>query len=122
MGLFKASETTRRIAHAIAGISICLEGWERFEEGARYAGIPLMVLGTLLLFFARFHTRLHQSSFQKHLDSAAFLLESLVIAIIAVEYFERGKHLLPWCYTGVAVVYLILAVRRRGRTREHAPD
>ena len=115
MELIRSSETKTRITHVIAGLNICLEGWERIIEGWKRSGGALMTFGILLFLFARFHTRLHHSGFAKHMDSAAFLLESAVLGIIAALYFAHGKHALPWCYTGIALVYLGLAIARRGR-------
>ena len=87
----------------------------------------MVLLGVLLLLFARFHRRLHGSAISVHLDSAAFTIEAAVMGIIAALYFERGKHLLPWCYAGVTLAYISLAIHRRARGSDahrasHAPD
>ena len=77
----------------------------------------MALLGVTLILFGLFHSRLHHSRFSEHLETAAFVIEAIVLGLIALVYFHHGKKLLPWLYAALVIAYLTIAVVRHLRQR-----
>lgn len=110
----KRSERKSRIAHALAGFTIAVEGWERFEEAPAVA-VAMMVIGALFMAFGVFHGRFHHRKWADYSEPFLFLMEAAVLGLIAAVYFHHGKKLLPWVYVCLVCAYVTVAVVRHSR-------
>jgi hypothetical protein len=114
--LFKRkSEKKEKLGHIIAGIIILVHAYEKFDEHeASY--FFFLIAGVIFLSVAIFHHRLIHRFL--YIDGVFFIIEAILYAIIAADYFHAGKKALPWCYVLVTILYCVAAVIRARKGKE----
>ena len=102
-------EKKEKFAHILAGIVILVHAYEKYDkhEGSYTAFI---IAGVIFLGVALLHHRLVKSF--PYIDGGFFVIESILYAIIAADYFSVGKKGLPWCYVIVTIIYLFIAFKK----------
>lgn len=109
MSLIKNKDKKEKLAHILAGVIILVHAYEKFELGES-SYIAFLFAGIIFLAVALLHHRLAKRF--PYIDGVFFIIESIVYAIIAADYFHLGKKALPWCYVFVAVAYVFVAYKK----------
>ena len=109
MSLIKNKEKKEKLAHIIAGVVILTHAYEKYDLNES-SYIVFVIAGIIFLSVAFLHHRLAKRFV--YIDGAFFVIESILYAIIAADYFHLHKKGLPWCYVVVAVGYLFIAYKK----------
>ena len=106
--LFKNTnrEKKEKIGHIMAAFIILVHAFEKYD--LQEDSWPLFAIsGIIFLCIAILHHRI--AKVFPYVDGVFFVIEALLYAIIAAEYFHKGKKALPWCYVFAAVAYVVTA-------------
>ncbi len=96
----------QKMAHIIAAFIILVHAYEKYDAGES-SYVFFGVAGIVFLGIALLHHRLLKQF--PYADGFFFVIEAMVYAVIAADYFQRGKKALPWCYVVTAIAYIIVA-------------
>ncbi|MEP6950937.1 MAG: hypothetical protein ABI863_16745 [Ginsengibacter sp.] len=122
MALLKVNkEKKEKLAHILAGLIILVHAYEKYDlQESSY--VFFFVAGIGFLSVALLHHRLAKH-FQ-YVDGVFFVIEAVIYAVIAADYFHQGKRGLPWCYVFCTVAYIIVAFvkRKKGKARHANAD
>ena len=86
-----------------------MHAYEEFEVG-KSSYIIFLIAGIIFLLVALLHHRLAKRF--PYIDGVFFVIESILYAVIATDYFNEGKKALPWCYVLVTIAYLFVALKK----------
>lgn len=114
----RRSEKTKKIAHILAGTIILVHGYEKMEKGESSYWL-FYLAGIIFLLMALFHKQLVQKI--KWGDGLFYLIEAVVLFIIAYDYWHHGKKALPLTYLGAATGYIISSIlisRKRMKAKD----
>lgn len=103
----KRSEKRKKIAHILAGAIIFIHGYEKMEKGESSYWL-FYLLGIIFILMAIFHKQLVQKI--KWGDGLFYLIEAVVLFIIAYDYWHHGKKALPFAYLVAAIGYVIASI------------
>jgi len=99
-------ERKEKIGHILAAFIILVHAFEKYD--LQESSWPFFAIaGIIFLCIAIMHHRI--AKVFPYVDGVFFIIEALLYAIIAAEYFHKGKKALPWCYVFTAVAYVIAA-------------
>lgn len=107
MGLLrskKKSEFKNKLTHIMAAFIIFIHGYEKLEEHTSSA-IFFLISGAVFLLIAIFHHKLVQHV--RSVDAVFSLIEGLLAAIVAADFFNDHKHYIQYAYVFAAAVYLV---------------
>ena len=111
----RKSEKKEKIGHIIAGMIILVHAYEKFDlHESSY--IFFLIAGAIFLSVAIFHHQLKHRFL--YIDGVFFIIEAILYAIIAADYFHQGKKGLPWCYVLVTILYCVVAVIKAKKGKE----
>lgn len=102
----RQKEKIARFGHILSGIIILLHGYEKYEHHQSLY-IYFIVFGIIFLSISFLHHKFEQ--LHSYIDSLFAVIESIVIAIIAAEYFHEEKTALASTYTFASFMYLFAA-------------
>ena len=118
MALLKVrKEKKEKLVHILAGLIILIHAYEKYDlQESSY--IFFFVAGIAFLSVALLHHRLAKHF--PYVDGVFFIIEAVIYAVIAADYFQQGKKGLPWCYVVCTIAYVIAAFikGRRGKARQ----
>lgn len=112
----KEKEKFKKLGHIIAAFIIFVHAYEKYDLHEP-SWIFFLLAGVLFLSVALLHHRLVHAF--PYIDGVFFVIEAVIYAVIAAEYFELAKKLLPWFYVLASAGYLVAAFvkGRKGETR-----
>jgi hypothetical protein len=99
-------EKRQQMAHILAGVIILVHAYEKYEMQERVY-LVFLVAGVVFLAVALLHHKL--AKIFPYVDGVFFVIEAMLYALIAAEYFELGKKGLPWAYVLATILYLVAA-------------
>ncbi len=109
----KRSEKSKKIAHILAGVVILLHGYEKMEKSESSYWF-FYLSGIVFILMALFHKQLVQKI--KWADGLFYIIEAMVLFIIAYDYWHHGKKALPFAYLIAAIGYVIVSIIVSGKS------
>src|ERR1700712_612959 len=110
------NEKKEKLAHILAGLLILVHAYEKFElQEDSY--IIFLIAGIVFLSIALLHHKLVRRF--PYADGVFFVIEAILYAVIAADYFHQGKKGLPWCYAFASLAYIVTAIvkGKKGKAR-----
>lgn len=120
--LRRNKEKKKKLAHIIAGFTILIHAYERYE-GGHDTYLWFAIAGIVFMCVAALHHQIAKKA--PWVDGVFFVIEACLSFIVAQEYFHAGKKALPWCYVAIGVFQLVIAVvmgRKGVRKRREMSD
>jgi len=115
-------ERKEKIGHVLAAIIILVHALEKHELHED-SWLFFAISGIVFLGVAIMHHRI--AKVFPYVDGVFFIIEAMLYAIIAAEYFHKGKKALPWCYVFATIAYTVSAFIRakKGKAKHtHSND
>lgn len=94
------------ITFAMNGLLFLMGGLDFLDQGKTLFGTIQVVVGVANLLFLALQKR----RTRKSLDQAALLLNAVVCAVVAIDYFDQEKSLLPYAWVLAGIVSLVAFV------------
>ena len=109
-------EKRQKMIHILAGVIILVHSYEKYEMH-EHSYVFFLVAGLVFLTIALAHHRL--AKIFPYVDGVFFVIEAVIYAVIAADYFHLGKKGLPWAYVLATIAYLIAAYikGKRGKAK-----
>ncbi len=121
MSLLKGNkEKKEKLGHMLAAFIILIHAYEKYDLNES-SYIFFAVAGLTFLCVAIMHHRI--AKYFPYVDGVFFVIEAIIYAVVAAEYFHKGKKGLPWCYVFATIVYLVVAVikGKKGKAKHAGP-
>ncbi len=101
------------ITFAMNGLLFVMGGLDFLDQGKTFFGSIQVVVGLANLLFLA----LQKKRTRKLLDQVALLLNAMVCTVVAIDYFEQGKGLLPyaWILAGLVSITAILVLSNKAK-------
>ncbi len=106
MSLKGNKERWEKLGHILAAFLILIHAYEKYDMH-HHSYVLFLIAGIVFSIVAVTHHRL--AKIFPYVDGVFFVIEAIVYAVIAADYFDMGKKGLPWCYVLAAIGYLIVA-------------
>jgi hypothetical protein len=102
-------ERRRRFAHIAAGLVILVHSYEKYDSGHDSYKM-FAVAGIIFLIIALLHPVIEKKA--PWIDGVFFVIESVLSAIVAIDYFHMGKKALPVAYVCLSIFQLFIAFKK----------
>lgn len=112
------SEKRNKLMHVFAGVIIFFHGFEKIDSDHIPSGIFFFICGTIFLLIAIFH---HKVAYRlRSVDGVFSIIEGILAAVVAIDFFYEHKHYIQYAYLLAAVVYFVRAVIAFKKTPVHS--